>query len=116
VSFDWLDNFQHHIEKAENYAAKTLASYRLGMKAKGSIVGVVVELAPDCCEAARALPAPRVYHPDEAPQLPLPTCPQGRQCGCVYRPVMTYQQPDEQQADEMAIGRPGSAARPPLSK
>lgn len=96
MSLDWLYRFQHHLEKPENYAEKTLAAYRLGMRAKGSIVGVAVEPAPDCCEAARALPAAKVYHPDDAPQLPLPSCPQGRHCGCVYRPVMTYQQVDEE--------------------
>ena len=69
---------------------KTLAAYRLGMKAKGSIAGVVIDLAPNCCDAARCLPADKVYHPNEAPHLPLPDCPQGRHCGCVYRPVMTY--------------------------
>ena len=30
------------MEKPENYAEKTLAQYRLGMKAKGSIVGVAI--------------------------------------------------------------------------
>lgn len=96
MSFGWLDQFQHHFEKPENYAEKTLAAYRLGMKAKGSIVGVVLEPAVNCCEAARVLPAARVYHPDDAPRVPLPNCPQGRQCGCVYRPVMTYQNADEE--------------------
>jgi len=92
MAFDWLNRFQHHLEKEPDYAAKTLAAYRLGMKAKGSILGVVVEPAPNCCEAARRLPAGKVYHPDQAPLLPLPDCPQGRRCGCLYRPVMTYQQ------------------------
>ena len=95
MTFDWLHQFQHHLEKPENYAEKTLAAYRLGMKAKGPIVGVVVEPAANCCEAARALPTAKVYHPDDAPRLPLPNCPQGRCCGCVYRPVMTYQQADK---------------------
>jgi hypothetical protein len=93
LTFDWLDKFQHSIEKAPDYAEKTLASYRLGMRAKGSIQGVIVEPAKNCCEAARQLPANQIYHPDNAPRLPLPECPQGRACGCVYRPVMTYQEP-----------------------
>jgi hypothetical protein len=93
MAFAWLKNFQHHIEKDENYAQKTLAAYRLGMKAKGSIIGVAVEPSPNCCEAARNLPRDKVFHPDEAPRLPLPDCSRGGQCGCVYRPVMSYQQP-----------------------
>jgi len=91
MSFDWLDRFQHATEKTANYAEKTLAAYRLGMKGKGSIAGVVVEPAEDCCDAAREL-AGKVYHPDEAPRLPLRDCPRGSRCGCVYRPRMTYQQ------------------------
>jgi hypothetical protein len=90
MAFDWLDKFQHDTEKDANYAEKTLAAYQLGMKAKGSIVGVRIEPGQNCCEAARRLPPNRTYHSDEAPRLPLPDCPQGRRCGCVYRPVMTY--------------------------
>jgi hypothetical protein len=95
MAFEWLNKFHHDIEKEPNYAEKTLAAYRLGMRGKGSIVGVAVELAPDCCDAARDLPTGKVYHPDGAPHLPLPNCPQGRRCRCFYRPVMTYQQSDE---------------------
>jgi hypothetical protein len=96
MTFDWLTRFQHQTKKDPDYALKTLAAYRLGMKAKGSIVGVVVEVAPDCCDAARRLPTGQVYHPDQAPLLPLPDCPQGHRCGCLYRPVMNYQKADEE--------------------
>jgi len=92
MAFDWLDRFQHRLEKEPDYAQKTLAAYRLGMKAKGSILGVVVQAGPDCCDVARSLPAGKVYHPDQAPLLPLADCPQGRRCQCLYRPVMSYQQ------------------------
>lgn len=95
MAFDWLVEFQHRAEKDPSYAEKTLAAYELGMKARGAIVGVTVEPGPDCCEAARRLPPGRVYRPAEAPRLPLQDCPQGRRCGCIYRPVMRYQQPDE---------------------
>ena len=95
MTFAWLDRFQHKIEKDPDYATKTLAAYRLGMKAKGSIVGVVIKPAPNCCEAARNLPPGKMYHPDEAPRLPLPECSEGRACGCVYRPVMSYEQSDQ---------------------
>jgi len=89
--FDWLNTFHQNIAKDPDYAQKTLAAYRLGMKAKGSILGVVVQVAPDCCGAVRELPANKIYHPDQAPMLPLPTCSRGRHCSCVYRPVMSYQ-------------------------
>ena len=90
--FEWLANFHRSVEKPEDYAEKTLAAYRLGMRAGGSIVGVMVQTNADCCEAAKALPAGAVYHPDEAPRLPLAGCPLGRGCRCVYRPKMAYQE------------------------
>ncbi len=92
MAFDWLTKFHQEMEKPPDYAEKALAAYRLGMRAKGSIVGIAVEPSPKCCEAARKLPAGKVYGPQDAPTLPLPGCPQGRRCGCVYRPVMSYQQ------------------------
>ena len=91
-SFDWLTKFQGQMKKDPNYAEKTLASYRLGMKAKGSIAGVVVQPGPNCCEQIKQFPVGEVYHPDNAPHLPLPNCSRGRDCDCVYRPVMTYQE------------------------
>ena len=56
MAFDWLNKFQQDIEKEPDYAVKTLAAYRLGMKAKGSIVGVVVRPASNCCDAAGTCP------------------------------------------------------------
>ena len=52
----------------------------------------MIETDEACCEAARALPAGMVYHPDEAPRVPLAGCPLGRGCRCVYRPKMKYQE------------------------
>lgn len=95
MSFEWLNKFQKDMEKSADYAEKTLAQYRLGMKAKGSIAGVAIVTDEDGCEACRALPADAIYNPDDAPHLPLPECSKGRRCRCVYRPVMTYQQNDE---------------------
>jgi hypothetical protein len=92
MSFEWLNKFQKSMEKSEDYAEKTLAQYRLGMKAKGSIVGVTISVDEAGCAASQALDPDALYHPDEAPQLPLPNCAKGRRCGCVYRPVMSYQQ------------------------
>jgi hypothetical protein len=91
MAFKWLDDFHRDMDKGESYAEKTLAAYRLGMKAGGAIRGVRVEVGPDCCAGAAGLPAETVYHPDEAPRLPLPGCPLGRKCRCVYRPVMAYE-------------------------
>ena len=92
MSFDWLDDFQQEMEKPANYAEKTLAAYRLGMRAKGSIAGVRIVADPEGCAAVRALDADAVYHPDNAPHLPLAGCDRGRRCRCVYRPVMSYEQ------------------------
>jgi hypothetical protein len=91
MAFDWLDKFHREMEKPENYAVKTLAAYRLGMKARGAIVGVRIEVAEGCCTAVQALPLTTIYHPDDAPHLPLPDCSYGRRCRCVYRPVMNYE-------------------------
>ncbi|MEM7115612.1 MAG: hypothetical protein AAF614_24435 [Chloroflexota bacterium] len=92
MSFNWLNRFHGEMEKAEDYAEKTLAAYRLGMRAKGSIAGVRVEVMADCCELAKGVDETAVFHPDDAPHLPLAGCPKGRGCTCVYRPVMNYEQ------------------------
>ena len=91
MPFDWLDDFHRHMAKSDDYAEKTLAAYRLGMRARGSIAGVAVERDAGSCPASKQLPEDAVYHPDEAPHLPLPDCTHPDRCGCVYRPVMTYQ-------------------------
>lgn len=79
------------MKKADDYAEKTLAAYKLGMKAKGSIIGVSIIVDPEGCEQCQNLDPKAVYHPDEAPHLPLPHCDRREKCQCVYRPVMTYQ-------------------------
>lgn len=91
-AFRWLNDFHKEMEKPADYAERTLAAYRLGMKAGGSIAGVRIQVDDASCPAAQALPAGVVYHPDDAPRLPLPECALGRHCRCVYRPVMTYEQ------------------------
>ena len=92
MAFEWLNKFHREAEKDPAYSEKALAAYRLGMKAKGSIKGVIILPAPNCCDAARLLPAGKIYHPDDIPHLPLSNCPLGRCCACVYRPVMSYEQ------------------------
>ncbi len=44
MAFGWLDDFHKEMEKPLDYAERTLAAYRLGMKAGGSIAGVRVEV------------------------------------------------------------------------
>jgi hypothetical protein len=95
MPFDWLNDFHRGMAKADNYAEKTLAAYKLGIKAGGSIFGVSVSASENCCGAAKELPAGAVYLPDDAPRLPLPTCSLGRGCQCAYRPVMTYTEGEE---------------------
>ncbi len=92
MAFEWLSSFHRATEKPANYAEKTLAAYRLGMKAGGSIEGVTVQIEEDCCTAARALSPGALYHPDEAPRLPLASCTRGGACRCVYRPKMAYEE------------------------
>jgi hypothetical protein len=91
MPFDWLNDFHRDMEKAPNYAEKTLAAYKLGMKAKGSIVGVRIDIDAEGCAACKALDPASVYDPDDAPRVPLPGCDKGPRCRCVYRPVMTYE-------------------------
>ena len=91
MAFGWLDDFHKEMEKPPDYAERTLAAYRLGMKAGGSIAGVRVQVDEGCCAAAKALPPGTVYHPDEAPQLPLSDCALGNRGRCVYRPVMRFE-------------------------
>ncbi len=99
MAFEWLNKFQKNMTKSADYAEKTLASYRLGMKAKGSIAGVSIAIESASCDAAKALDSELLYSPDDAPHLPLADCSHAAQCQCVYRPVMTYQI-EEQSADE----------------
>lgn len=91
MAFDWLNKFHKEMEKPENYAEKTLAAYKLGMRSKGSIAGVRVELLPNACVVCGAVDESAVFHPDDAPRIPLPKCENNGRCRCVYRPVMTYE-------------------------
>jgi hypothetical protein len=96
MSFQWLKSFQQNMEKPEDYAEKTLAAYRLGMRANGSIAGIIIIADPEGCAACRRLDSGIIHHPDEAPHLPLTDCDQPKSCGCVYRPLMTYQVDDQE--------------------
>jgi hypothetical protein len=91
MSFEWLNQLKRRMAKPPDYAEKTLAAYRLGMRARGSIAGVSILVDEDSCPAARGLAPDPVYHPDNAPRLPLPECAHPERCPCVYRPVMSYE-------------------------
>ncbi len=92
MSFQWLDNFHKGMTKPPDYAQRTLAAYRLGMRAGGAIIGVRIEPGTVCCLEVRALSPNTIYQPDDAPILPLPGCTLGERCNCVYRPAMRYEQ------------------------
>ena len=92
MPFDWLEKLSRDVPKSADYAEKALAGYTLGMKARGAIAGVVLQIAPDCCDAARRLPPGEVYDPKDAPRVPLEGCTLGIRCGCLYRPLMKYQE------------------------
>ncbi|MBN2502543.1 MAG: hypothetical protein JXB38_17310 [Anaerolineales bacterium] len=92
MPLNWLKDFARNQEKPENYAEKTLAAYKLGIRAGGSIRGVRVLSFPDCCQAAQELDPDTVYLPDDAPTLPLPECTMKAECRCMYRPVMKYEE------------------------
>ena len=69
MGFEWLDKFHHDMEKDADYAEKTLAAYRLGMRAKGSIAGVTIHPAQDCCDAARQLPQNKIRSEEHTSEL-----------------------------------------------
>ena len=89
MPFEWLDDFHKEMDKRPDYAEKTLAAYKLGMNAKGSIVGVYLQAGPTCPDTAAKYAPDTIFHPDDAPRVPLEIC--GSNCQCVYRPVMAYQ-------------------------
>jgi hypothetical protein len=91
MAFKWLKQFHHANKKPEDYAEKTLAAYARGMKAGGSIRGIRIEVGEGSCQAALELPPDALYLPGDAPRLPLPGCLLGRDCTCIYRPVMNYE-------------------------
>jgi hypothetical protein len=83
----WIHQFARRKPKPANYADKTLTAYRLGMKAKGAIVGVRVLVSDNSCPTCRAM-ADQVYTPDTAPRLPHTGCTHPDGCRCAYTPVM----------------------------
>jgi hypothetical protein len=83
----WIQQHARSKRKPADYAEKTLAAYRLGLRAKGAIVGVRVLAAPDSCPECRAL-GDQIFSPDDAPRLPHAACTHPQGCRCAYTPVM----------------------------
>ena len=108
----WIHQFARRKPKPANYAEKTLTAYRLGMKAKGAIVGVRVLVSESSCPTCRAM-ADQVYTPDTAPHLPHPGCTHPDGCRCAYTPVMRSHERLEAliQADKLRW----TTAEPPTS-
>lgn len=109
----WIHQFARRKPKPPNYAEKTLTAYRLGMKAKGSIVGVRILVSEASCPTCRAL-ADQVYTPDTAPHLPHADCTHPDGCRCAYTPVMRSHERLEELissdgAREPASDSPGAA-------
>lgn len=90
MAFEWLDLFHRRRAKDARYAERALSAYRLGMKARGPVEGVVIAVGPDCCAEAKGLDPLQVYDPSSAPRLPLGACELGPSCRCAYRPAMRF--------------------------
>ena len=110
MAFNWLKPFHQNMSKPANYAEKSLAAYKLGMRSQGSIAGVQLEVPVGCCAAAARLDSDQIYHPDDAPHFPLATCDQATTCPCVYRPVMFYQL-DEADAERLKAAQAERSAK-----
>jgi hypothetical protein len=89
MQWRWLRNHVRHPKDA-SYARRILDRYRLGMKAHGEIRGVRIVTGPDSCPTCRAH-AEAVYHPDDAPIIPIAGCTHAEGCRCAYSPTMTYE-------------------------
>ncbi len=63
MPFDWLNDFHRGMEKADNYADKTLAAYKLGIKAGGAICGVSVCAPPTAAARPSCFPKGRCTSP-----------------------------------------------------
>jgi hypothetical protein len=90
MQWRWLEGHVRHSHDA-NYAQRVLDRYRLGMKAHGAVRGVRIICGDDSCSVCRAAAA-SVYHPDEAPIVPVAGCTSPGGCRCSYSPVMTYEE------------------------
>jgi len=90
MQWRWL---QDHVRKPKDslYAQRVLERYRMGMKARGAIRGVQVIVGDDSCPICRQY-AGAVYHPDDAPIIPITGCTQQGGCRCAYRAVMDYEE------------------------
>ena len=83
----WMRQFARSKPKAPDYAEKTLAAYRIGIKAGGAIQGIRILVGEDSCPVCR-VHADRTYTPDDAPILPLAECTYPEGCRCAYTLAM----------------------------
>ncbi len=88
-TMDWIHDHFRRVNTPEG-SRRALDRYRMGMKAGGAIRGVRIVGGEGCCPACREVVG-IVYHPDEAPALPIARCTHPNGCQCVYRPVMAYE-------------------------
>jgi hypothetical protein len=89
MKWQWL---QEHVQRPKDagYAKRVLDRYRLGMKAKGEILGARIIPGSKDCAVAQSL-ANKTYLPDDAPLIPIAQCTLPGGCMCAYTPVMTYE-------------------------
>ena len=83
----WISEFVRTRPKSPDYAERTLAGYRLGIKAGGSIQGVRILIGDDSCPQCRMY-AERIFAPDDAPKLPVAECSYPKGCRCAYTLAM----------------------------
>jgi hypothetical protein len=88
--WQWM---QDHVRRPKDaaYASRVLERIRLGMKAHGAIRGVRILPGSGTCLVCRDL-SNTVYHPDDAPIIPIAGCPLTGGCRCAYTPVMAYEE------------------------
>jgi hypothetical protein len=82
-----------HVRKPKDadYARRSLDRYRRGMKGRGAIRGVRIIPGSEDCPTCRPFVGV-VYHPDEAPIIPIAGCTLPEGCCCAYTAAMTYEE------------------------
>jgi hypothetical protein len=83
----WISQFARTKPKAPDYAEKSLAAYKLGIKAGGAIEGIRILVGEDSCAFCNAH-AGQTYSPEQAPNLPLEDCRHPKGCRCAYTLAM----------------------------
>lgn len=79
----WISKFARNSPKSRDYAERTLAAYRLGIKAGGAIRGIRILTGEGTCDTCLSH-ANAIYSPDDAPKLPHQDCTHSEGCRCAY--------------------------------